>query len=941
MPPTRLTLVAHTHWDREWYLPFEVMRARLADTLDHALDHLESDPRLSFTLDGHVALVDDYLELRPGAEPRIRALVESGRLHIGPWFTQTDTMIPDGESVLRNLALGLRRADELGGAMRLGYMPDQFGHAAQLPQLFRLCGIDGAVLWRGVGPERPPHAFRWVGPDGSEVMALWLQDGYSSGRRLPSDPQGFADAVDRALERLGDWLGEMPVAFPVGDDHVQLATWLPDAAAAVRARHPELDVQIGGYQHHLPHLGAVEHVVEGELRSSAFAPVLAGVASARMSEKRAAWRAATLLERTAEPLAAMAAEAGAAGASTSDLVRRAWRQLLLNHAHDSIAGCGVDAAHLDVKARYRWAEQLANAACEQALAQLRVAGPRVAGDGAHAIAFHPGPAAPLLTVEATVPRSLLGDLVAVGPDGVARPVQALTAVETRPIFEGDFGAADLQQYLGGLDPTTPLFGRYLQGIAVTPLGDRAFRLDVGLGPTPVAASVLVEEQRRVRTEIEGAERFKVALHDGAPTRPVLLQAGPAPEVSLVPIAIHAGEASATLPRARKLDVATAAIAAGTLTATVEADGTVLVRDEALPLGAVRINDLVDEGDRGDLYHFDPVPGAAPIRPRLVDARVVEAGPVRARLRVQQELQLPLSLTDDRSARTAQTRAMAITSEVSLVAGQRRVEVVTWFDNTCADHRLRALVHVPLRAERLDVHHGLAVVPRPLDTASLGAGAERAAPTGQHHLFVDVSDGRAGVALSSRGLPEHEVLRVDDARATRLALTLVRCVGWLSRGDLAAIDHAAGPMVPTPGAQERGPHRCDYAVLLHSGDWEAGGVMAEARRYEAPAVAVAPRGRADVPAARALVEVAPSSVVLSALHSAETGRGTVVRVLNASSRSVEGTLRPAFHVDRVLEIDPIEQPVASPTTDATLRDGAVQVRLRPWQLVTLLLRREAF
>ena len=78
MAPSRITLVAHTHWDREWYEPFEVFRAHLVEMLDEALDELERDQRLSFTLDGHVSLVDDYLELRPAAEPRIRALVAGG-----------------------------------------------------------------------------------------------------------------------------------------------------------------------------------------------------------------------------------------------------------------------------------------------------------------------------------------------------------------------------------------------------------------------------------------------------------------------------------------------------------------------------------------------------------------------------------------------------------------------------------------------------------------------------------------------------------------------------------------------------------------------------------------------------------------------------------------------------------------------------------------------
>jgi alpha-mannosidase len=926
MPPNRVTLVAHTHWDREWYQPFETFRAHLVEVLDEALDVLEGDERLTFTLDGHVALVDDYLELRPEAEQRLRALVAGGRLHVGPWYTQADTLLADGESLIRNLAHGIRRGDELGGAMRLGYMPDQFGHAAQLPQLLRLFGIDGAVLWRGVGPERPPHAFRWLGPDGSAVTALWLQDGYGSGRRLPSDPEGFADAVERSLDRLGAWIGEMPILIPVGDDHVRLAAWLPEAAAALRARRPQMEVQLGGYHDHLPHVESVTHVVRGELRSPAFAPVLAGVASARIREKQAAARAATLLERYAEPLAAWATVAG--GAPARGLIQRAWKQLLLNHAHDSVAGCGIDAAHEDVKARYRWAEQLAAAARDEALALM-------AAPGAQLVAFHPGPAAPLVTVEAEVPRQLEGELVAIGSDGRARAVQPLGAAEERPLFEGEFSAAELGQYLGGLDPATPLFGRFLTGITTTLERPGLVRMDVGLGAEPAPRTRLVEDQRRVHKMMGEVERFRVVLHASGTTRPVLLQAGPAPEAALVSIAVRPGAPDPTLPRARKLDGERPAIATGSLRVVAEPDGTVLIYDDALGLAPVRANELVDEGDRGDLYHFDPA--GASVRARASRAEVIESGPVRARLRVEQTLELPIGLDADRRGRSAITRTTVATTEITLVAGERRVELTTTLDNQVTDHRLRALVHVPLRAERLDVEHGLAVIARPLDPASaLGAGSERAAPTGQHHAFVDISDGRAGLALFARGLPEHEVIREDHDQRTRLALTLLRGVGWLSRGDLSVIDHAAGPMVPTPGAQELGPHRFEYALLLHRGDWEEGAVLADARRFAAPAIAVTPRGRRAVTLDRPLVEVAPRSVVLSAAHPAGGGRALVVRVLNAAPRPVEATLRAAAPLAAATIVDPLERPIPG-AAPLDVTDGVLRLPLGPWQVATILLR----
>ncbi len=930
----RITLVAHTHWDREWYEPFEVFRAHLVEMLDEALDDLERDPQLSFTLDGHVALVDDYLDVRPQAEPRIRELVKSGRLHIGPWFTQADTLLADGESLIRNLALGIRRAEELGGAMRLGYMPDQFGHAAQIPQILRLFDIDGAVLWRGVGPERPPHAFRWVSPDGSEVTALWLQDGYGSGRRFPSDPKGFADAVDRHIERIGDWLGEMPVLVPVGDDHVKLAAWLPSAAAEVRARRPGMVVNIGGYQDHLPHVGPLVHVHRGELRSPSFAPVLAGVASARVREKQAGAHVATLLERYAEPLVAWAATVGPTPTSAHHLITRAWRQLLLNHAHDSVAGCGIDAAHEDVRTRYRWAEQLARSACEQALARVQVAG--TLPGGATVAAFHAGPSAAAALIETHVPRALGVDLESIGADGITRPVQLLGELDDRPIFEGEFSAADLGQYLGGLDPKTPLFGKYLTGITIGPESEGLVRLDVGLGDTPIPASRLVDDQRRVSELCASAVRFKVVLHASGAARPALVQAGPAPEAGFVLAGIRSGSGDADVPRVTVQEQDDLpSMSTGTLRVAVELDGTVRISDSALPLAPVLVNDLVDEGDRGDLYHCDPV--GDPIRALSATATVLERGPLRGRIRIVQDLELPLALDLSRQTRSATTRRTTITTDVSLTAGERRVELTTSFDNASGDHRLRALVHVPLRAERLDVEHGLTVIARPLDPlATLGSGSERAAPTGQHHGFVDLSHGKAGVALISRGLVEHEAI-TSHRDCTCLALTLLRSVGWLSRGDLSVIDHAAGPMMATPGAQEMGAHRFEYAVLLHEGDWRRGQVPAESRRFLAPPMAVTLKGSAQVPAAAPLVAIEPASVVISALHRSERGGGVVVRLVNLSPERADASLRAARQLGAAFAVDPMERPIDHLSVERV--GDQVRVSLEPWQIATLALRWE--
>lgn len=146
-----VAVVAHTHWDREWHTPFQALRLRLVDVLDEVFSLLDADPSYChFLLDGQLAAVDDYLALRPHAEERVRRLAVSGRLTVGPWYVLPDEFCVSGETLIRNLEMGLARADDFGGPMEVGYLPDMFGHVAQMPQLLRLAGFAHAVVWRGV-----------------------------------------------------------------------------------------------------------------------------------------------------------------------------------------------------------------------------------------------------------------------------------------------------------------------------------------------------------------------------------------------------------------------------------------------------------------------------------------------------------------------------------------------------------------------------------------------------------------------------------------------------------------------------------------------------------------------------------------------------------------------------------------------------------------------
>ena len=188
--PVAVGIVPHTHWDREWYAPFQAYRVQLVHLVDDLLDLLEHDASYTrFLLDGQTAVLDDYLEVRPDAEARLATLVgrraAADRAVDGP-HGRVHGVGRDHRA--RPAARARARRATLGGAMDVGYLPDMFGHVAQMPQILRLAGLEHAVVWRGVPAAIDRTAFWWEAPDGSRVRAEYLYGSYSNGRELPADP---------------------------------------------------------------------------------------------------------------------------------------------------------------------------------------------------------------------------------------------------------------------------------------------------------------------------------------------------------------------------------------------------------------------------------------------------------------------------------------------------------------------------------------------------------------------------------------------------------------------------------------------------------------------------------------------------------------------------------------------------------------------------------
>jgi mannosylglycerate hydrolase len=409
----QVVLVPHTHWDREWYLPFQSFRLKLVGIVDRLLDVLEADPEFVFTLDGQLSTVDDYLEIRPEAEPRIRRLIEEGRLAVGPWQTLVDEFLVSGEAILRNLEHGLARGDELGGAMRIGYLPDMFGHVAQMPQILRLAGIARAVVWRGVPAEIRHHAFRWQAPDGSEVHAEYLPRGYGNAAHVFADPERLADELAALHDSLRPYYGDDPLLAMYGDDHTE-----PDPAVGklLELADEPVRIELRTLPGYFDLSGAGDGLQRwvGELRSGARANLLMGVTSTRIDLKAVCARAERALERYAEPLQALYGETW-----PERMLDLAWRRVLESSAHDSICGCSTDEVSAQVAVRYLEAAQIARGLAEDAVAQVA----RGIERGAHAVVNpSPRPRTGLVELELPIPDEWSSVALEL-PDGSATAAQ--------------------------------------------------------------------------------------------------------------------------------------------------------------------------------------------------------------------------------------------------------------------------------------------------------------------------------------------------------------------------------------------------------------------------------------------------------------------------------------------------------------------------------------
>jgi mannosylglycerate hydrolase len=836
-----VAVVPHTHWDREWYLSFQAFRLKLVDTLDRFLPHLEHDPSYTrFLLDGQMAAVDDYLAVRPEAAATIRQLATAGRLAMGPWYTLMDEFLVSGETIVRNLQLGLARAAGFGGAMNVGYLPDMFGHIAQMPQLLRLAGMEHAVVWRGVPSSVDRSAFWWRAPDGSTVRAEYLVSGYGNGEGITDDAKSLVGRIAQFEDEFAGFLGPdgtWPILFMNGTDHQAPQPWLGRVVAEANAMQDDYEIAITSLPEFLgraPTDGLPAHA--GELRSGARANLLMGVASNRVDVKQAAARAERALERRAEPLWALY---GDPDEWPRALLDQAWLEVVRNAAHDSVCACSIDAVCDAVLHRYREAADIGEGLADRALDRLAAS---MADTG---------------WVVANTSQRTRSGMVELEVPGEG-PIEGAQVLLER-------GALVADNVLS-LDEARPLLGNirsqqlgnrtFINAIDVEETGDGielTLSVDRRLVTNLLVGQVMVDVLSRLADWPGGTGTVHLVIRR-QPYRRVLVRVPDVPGLGWRLVGDVVAPAHPVSATAGDLGLTN-----GLVTVEVDpADGTFSVD------GLAGFDRLVDGGDAGDTYNYSPPDDDVLVdAPTAVAVRRLEAGPVRGRIEVVRSYPW----------------ADQVVTTVEVRAGEPLVRVTTTIDNQRRDHRLRAHFPLPQPTTTSRAECAFAVVERGLEAE--GGPHERGLPTFPCRRFVQAG----GLTLVHDGLLEYEV--VDRGRG--LALTLLRATGMLSRVDMAYRPLPAGPPIAMEGSQVLGRHTLRYAVCV---DAAADPYALVDDAFLPLDVAVAPGGGWRPAAGQALTV---SGGEVSALR--RVAGGTEVRLFNPTPAEAEVTVdRQGWVVD---------------------------------------------
>ena len=873
----KVHVISNTHWDRAWVYPFNETRLLLIEFMDNLLELLENDPKFhSFLLDSQTIAVEDYLEFRPEREEQIKKFVKQGKLIVGPWYNLPEEYIVNGESLVRNLVVGHKQAEELGKVSKIGYTPFSYGQTSQMPQIYNGFDIDTIIFYRGINTKKAEFVLE--GPDGSRVLGcrfgalsrfsyyfyVYRMAKFGMGRdewwydwdrgtlpfRLNNEnhPHSHYYPLDVHQEKFDLSVLHVQVKKLIDDESEHFSTShiacmqgfdcsSPDPQESLLAEESNKVAKELGHELFLDSLENFMNemkkevkdpeVLYGESRNPGavgkWVHLMGDVISSRTKIKRRNAKGEVALQRYAEPFAALGWLAG--GEYMKSTLDMSWKYLLQNHPHDNICGAGIDQMEKDMMYRFDQNDILSLGVMRRSLSAIvkQIDNNDIDINEAAITVFNPSPFARTEIVTFSI------DL----PD------------------KSEYEGFSIRDSKGNTIPYTETgresFGTLVRNLQDISLQLRSQRVQVSAEFTDIPA--FGYKTYHLKKEEENINSIPVKLNDDS-TEHIM-------ENEFIKV-------------------------------TINKDGSLNILNKATSKEYKNQNYYEETGEAGNPWiHMFPEENQT-ITTLNSDATInhIESSDLLTKFNVINKLTVPVGLEGEEGnyRRSEDTVEMIIDTTYILRKNQPFVEVNTKINNNAEQHRVRAMFPTNLNAKVSAAEVAFDVIERDIIVKEGTPYYGKPNPQYPMHRFVDMSDGENGIAFFNDGIREYEAI---PAEARTLALTLFR--GFTATQSPVIDQWDVYPWMKL--SQSLGLNEWKYAIYPHQGNWDEGNVYQEVERFNLPfEMSQSGKGGGKLPKELSFISVEPKEIQLSSLKKAERSDSLILRLFNPTNMEIEGVIK---------------------------------------------------
>lgn len=876
----KLYVISHTHWDREWYQTFQAYRKRLVYMVDELIEHMEKDKEyLYFHMDGQTIVLEDYLQIRPENEGRLKKLIKEGRIIIGPWYVMPDEFLVSGESLVRNLQKGFEISREYGvEPMKNGFVTDIFGHNSQFPQILQGFGIDSALLYRGIG-DYPKDAFNWEGADGSSVLALKMDKDRSYSNfyfavRWPFDGRAYEkeELVSR-MKELVKLSGNLAVSDNLlmmdGCDHVEIEPELVNIISVLNENIKEIEIRQSRMDEFVAaqkNSGAELDTIIGELynvgKQGINNQVLKNVLSSMVHIKQMNNECETLLTRWSEPFGVIASYIKPQ--DTKGFFEEAWKQLLQNHPHDSICGCSITRVHEDNEYRFNQVKDIGQELLNMEFKDIvGVVNTKRMGKENAIIIFNGSQQKyeGIIEAELEFPSGSQGNFKIVDEDGKEIPYQLLSA--QKGIIKGAFNYRRIPEF-----PQKDLYKVAFPGI-IPSMGYTTFGYEE-------YKTILPGHGDYSYKEFNSPTRFPGSMQTGHKTW----------ENEFIEV-------------------------------TFEDNGTISVLNKETGKNYKDLLIFEDCGDVGDGWNY---------RKPLKDTRILSLnsrndlaveyeGPMSIQWKLVHTMKLPVKMSETGLERSKDTAEFEIVTYITMKKNSSRLEFHTEIDNKIKEHRVRVMFPNYLDTDKFSSSTPYFLQEREIKKIDRHDYIEVETGVFPNQGVVSLKDAKDSLALYNKGLYEVEVSE-DDSHSVSLTLfrSFIKEVGR-SVGDMSFMIRKMS---------------FDYALAFNSGNVPLGSIMADGEAWRSGMKSYCTNAHeGKLKTSESFLEVRIPGAVLSAFKIKDKEM-KIVRLYNCTNEAAEGELQLYQELEKAYILNLNEEI----TEELSFRGNIIPLKLKSGQVMTI-------